>query len=214
MIRLVIADDHALILEGLERMFRNEDGFEILSRSSDGLEAVAAVRDLQPDIAIFDIRMPKMDGVAALEALRSEGNQTRIILLTAGIDDARILDGFRLGAEGIVLKEMAPRLLVETVRKVHAGSQCWDHASVMEALRRMMQEDHARSRTTALLSPRETEIVRMVAAGMRNKEIAWKLNIAEGTVKLHLSSIYEKVRVDGRVALTLWARDNSFSEER
>lgn len=208
MIRLVIADDHPLILEGLERMFRPEDDFAILARCSAGDEAVAAVRELKPDIAIFDIRMPRLDGVAALEALRSEGNQVRVVLLTAGIDDARILDGFRLGADGIVLKEMAPRLLVETVRKVHAGAQCWDHASVVGALRRMMQEDHARTRTQGLLSPREIEIARMVAAGMRNKEIAWKLNITEGTVKLHLNSIYDKSGVDGRVALTLWARDN------
>ena len=207
MIRLVIADDHPLILEGLEKMFRSEDDFEILARCQDGEEAVAKVRELRPDVAIFDIRMPRLDGVSALEQLRTEGVPIRVVLLTAGIDDARILDGFRLGAEGIVLKEMAPRLLVETVRRVHGGAQCWDHASVMGALRRMMQEEHTRSRTSALLSPREREIVRMVIAGMRNKEIAWKLQIAEGTVKLHLNSIYEKIGVDGRVALSIWARE-------
>ena len=208
MIRLVIADDHPLILEGLEKMFRTEGDFELLARCSDGEEAVTVVTALTPDVALFDIRMPKLDGVGALERLRSTGVPSRVVLLTAGLDDARVLDGFRVGAEGIVLKEMAPRLLVETVRRVHAGGQCWDHPSVMNALRRMMQQEHVRHRAATLLTPRETEIATMVAGGLRNKEIAFRLSITEGTVKMHLNSIYEKLRVDGRVALTLWARES------
>lgn len=207
MIRLVIADDHPLILEGVERMFRSEGDFDLLARCGDGEEAAAAVARTKPDVAIFDIRMPKLDGVAALERLRSGGVTSKVVLLTAGLDDGRILDGFRVGAEGIVLKEMAPRLLVETVRRVHAGGQCWDNPSVMGALRRMMQQEHVRSRAATLLTPRETEITAMVASGLRNKEIAFRLSISEGTVKLHLNSIYEKLGVDGRVPLTLWARE-------
>lgn len=207
MIRLIIADDHPLILEGLEKMFRAEGDFELLERCPDGEAAVAAVTELRPDVAIFDIRMPRLDGVAALERLRSSGVPVKVILLTAGLDDARILDGFRVGAEGIVLKEMAPRLLVETVRRVHGGGHAWDHASVMEALRRMMQQEHAKGRAADVLTPRETEIAVMVASGLRNKEIAYRLSITEGTVKLHLNSIYEKLGVEGRVGLSLWARE-------
>lgn len=211
MIRVVIADDHALILEGLEKMLRSEGEFEILARCEDGEAAVAAVRELRPDVAILDIRMPVLDGVAAVERLRREGDPTRVVLLTAGLDDARILDGFRVGAEGIVLKEMAPRLLVETVRRVHAGSSSWDHAAVMAALRRMMQQEHVHRRAGKLITPRETEIVTMVAQGLRNKEIASAMKITEGTVKLHLSSIYEKLGLEGRVALTLWAREHGLA---
>lgn len=207
MIRLAIADDHPLILEGLEKMLRAEEDFELTSRSMDGEAAVADVMLHRPDVAIFDVRMPKLDGVAALEKLRQIGVPTRVVLLTAGLDDARILDGFRIGADGIVLKEMAPRLLVDCVRRVHEGLQCWDNPAVMSAVRRMMQQEHTRTRSVSVLTPREVEIATMVATGLRNKEIAWKLSITEGTVKLHLNSIYDKVGVDGRVALTLWARD-------
>jgi two-component system nitrate/nitrite response regulator NarL len=208
---LVLADDHPFILDGLDLLFGGSEEFRILARCNDGEETVRAVSFYDPDILVLDIRMPRKDGVAVLKELNEASARTRTILLTASLDDARLLEAFRLGAKGLVLKEMAPRLLLQCVRAVAAGGECWDHVSVVGALQRIVQAEKAVSRVAGVLTARELEIARMVASGLRNKDIATKLAVTEATVKFHLHSIYEKLNIDGRFSLIAYARDHGLA---
>lgn len=206
-IGLVLADDHPLVLDGLANLFSQEEDITVLARCRDGEETLRAVRQHRPDVLILDIRMPGKNGLEVLRELHREGLPTRVVLLTAGLDEDEVLEAVRLGARGVILKEMAPQLLVQCVRKVAAGEQWLEKRSFSRALEKMLRREAGARQVAGVLTPREIEIVRMVASGLRNQQIADKLHISEGTVKIHLHNIYEKLQVDGRVALTLYARD-------
>jgi len=206
-IRIAVADDHPFILDGLEQLFRAEQDIEIVSRSLNGEEALEAVRELRPDVLVLDVRMPKLDGIALLARMQELQLPTRVVLLTASLDDARLLEAFRLGACGLVLKESAPRLLVQSVRQVASGEQTWNGKAIAGALRLVLQREQAAAAASSMLTPREREVTKLVAEGLRNKEIATRLDITEGTVKFHLHGIYEKLRIDGRYALISYARE-------
>jgi DNA-binding NarL/FixJ family response regulator len=206
-IRLVIADDHPLVLDGLERLFSLEPDFEVISRCRDGEETLAAVQAHRPEILVLDIRMPKLDGLSVLREMRAQGLATHVVILTAALDDAQVVEAMKLDVRGLVLKEMAPRLLIQCIRKVHAGGQWIEREAGAAALAELIRREAVAQETAALLSPREIEVVRLVARGLRNKEIAQRLSITEGTVKVHLHNIYEKLHVDGRTALALHARN-------
>jgi len=208
-IRLVLADDHPLILDALESRFRLEHDFQVLACCANGEETLQALRHHRPDVLILDIRMPGKDGLAVLRELQQEKLPTRVVLLTAAVDEDAVLEAIRLGVGGVVLKEMAPRLLVECVRKVHAGQQWLERRSVGRALDKLLRREAGAHELAGALTRREIEIVRMVATGLRNKEIAEKLFITEGTVKTHLHHIYEKLHMDSRLALFGYARDKA-----
>ncbi|HJT17879.1 MAG TPA: response regulator transcription factor, partial [Thermoanaerobaculia bacterium] len=165
---------------------------------------LAAVRQHKPHILVLDIRMPNGDGLWVLKQVHTEKLQTRVVLLTAVLDEDEVLDAMQSGVSGLVLKEAAAVKLVETVKRVHRGERALEPMLVSRALERLSQREEAK-KLVEVLSKRETEIVKMVAAGLRNKEIAHKLSIGEGTVKTHLHTIYEKLGVHGRVELTTYA---------
>jgi DNA-binding NarL/FixJ family response regulator len=202
----VIADDHPIVLDGLEQLFRLEQGYTVVARCRDGEETLEAVRKHRPDVLVLDVKMPGRDGLAVLRELGAEGSTTRVVLLTAALEDERLLEAIRLGARGVLLKDMAPELLVEAVAAVHAGGHWLERGLGGRALQRLLQRDAARREAEQVLTSREVEIVRMVASGMRNRKISETLFISEGTVKIHLHNIYQKVAVDGRVELTLYAQ--------
>ena len=202
--RIVLADDHRIILEGLEQLFRRESDFEVLAACTNGVMALEAVREFKPDVLVLDVDMPRMDGLTVLREIQEARLSTRVILLTATVGDADVLEAIRLGAWGLVLKEAATVKLVESVRAVHRGQRALDQSLVSRALEKVVRHPDGREK---LLSPRETDVVRMVAAGLRNKEIALRLSISEGTVKSYLHAIYEKLEVHGRVELTLYAQE-------
>jgi len=206
-IRLALADDHPIILDGLEILFRMEKDMQVVARCVNGEEALQAVRQHRPDILILDIRMPGKDGLAVLREMKDEDLPTRVVLLTVALDEEETLEAFRLGVRGVVLKEMAPQMLVQCVRKVHAGEQWLERRSVGRALEKLLSREAGAREVAGVLTPREIEIVRMLAAGLRNKEIADKLSISEGTVKIHLHHIYEKLHLNGRLELALYAQD-------
>lgn len=207
-VRIAIADDHPFILDGLEQLFRGERDCEVVARCLNGREALEAVERYRPDVLVLDVRMPEMDGIELLRTLHERQSPVRVVLLTASLDDARLLEAFRLGASGLVLKESAPRLLAQSVRQVAAGEQSWNGKAIAGALRLVLQREQAVAAASSTLTPREVEVTKMVAAGLRNKDIASRLSITEGTVKFHLHSIYEKLRIDGRYALINYARDH------
>jgi DNA-binding NarL/FixJ family response regulator len=207
-IRLVMADDHPVVLMGLESLFAVEQDFEIVARCVNGEEALEAALEHRPDILLLDLRMPKLDGLSVLDALRHAGSPTRSMLLSATLEDAEIRRALQLGARGVVLKEQAPQQLVKAIRTVHAGGWWLEQTGVSPADLTEPKADTPAD-TSAGLTDRERQVVALVCDGLRNKEIARDLGIAEGTVKIHLNNIYRKLGVDSRVTLVLHARNRS-----
>jgi len=204
--RLVLADDHPIVLDGLEHLFRTEPGFEVVARCRDGEAALDAVRSLRPDVLVLDVRMPRRNGLDVLRELAASELSTRVVLLTAAVDEEELIEAVRLGVGGVVLKEMAPRNLVAAVRRVSEGGEWFDEDVSGRALRRLVDREAGRDEAAALLTPREVEIVRMVASGLRNRAMADHFQISEGTVKSHLHNVYEKLGLESRLELASYAR--------
>lgn len=204
---LVLADDHPIILEGLEQLFRRDKDFQILATCTNGREAIQAVRTHKPHVVVLDVRMPDGDGLSVLKQIHDEHLPTRVVLLTASMDDDEVVQAMEHGLWGLVLKEAAAVSLVDCVRRVVRGERALDQSLIVRALDRVLERQNGLRHAAEVLSRREAEIVKMVAAGMRNKEIANKLFIGEGTVKTHLHAIYKKLGVHGRVELTLYAQE-------
>lgn len=209
MIRLLLADDHPIVLDGLEQLFRFEEDCTVVGRCRDGIETLRRLHELRPDVLVLDVRMPRGDGLEVLRAIAAEESPTRVVLLTAAIDDDELLAAIRGGAQGVVLKEAAPERLVEAVRTVASGGSWLEPGLVGRALGRVVAV--AAAEEDKPLTPREREIVSSVARGLRNREIAEQLHITEGTVKIHLHHIYEKLRVKGRVELVLLAQQRGLA---
>ena len=202
-ITLVLADDHRIVLAGLQQLLSCEPDFRVLATCTGGAAALAAVSLHRPDILLLDLEMPDKDGLAVLSELRQMETATRAVILTASLCAQEVLKAILLGARGVLLKEMAPDVLVQCIRTVHSGGRWLKGEVVSQALAGL----GARQAAADLLTPRELEIVPLIARGLRNKEIARELSITEGTVKIHLHNIYQKLELDSRVALTLWAQE-------
>ncbi|MDF2763969.1 MAG: two component transcriptional regulator, LuxR family [Rhodospirillales bacterium] len=197
---LVLADDHPVVLEGLQGLFRPPD-FNILAVAHDGEACLKAVLTHDPDVLVVDHQMPRMTGLEVLASLREQGARTRPIVLTGTLEESRVMEAIRLGARGIVPKDLAARHLLQCVNTVAAGGTWIEHDLLRAALETRPQEA-----LMALLTPREREIVRQVVAGNRNKEIARLMRIGEGTVKMHLHNIYAKLNVGSRTELAVLAQ--------
>ena len=207
-ITLVIADDHPLILNAMETLFHLQKDFKVVAQCSTGDEAIEAVRKHHPDVLLLDICMPGKNVFEVIREMQKEKLSTRVVLLTAVINDDQTLEATRLGVHGVVLKEIAPKLLVQCVRQVHAGKKWFAEDASRSALEKMVRRESAAREAISLMSQREVEIVCLVASGLRNHEIAKKLFISEGTVKVHLHNVSDKLKLHGRHALAVYARDN------
>ena len=207
-VNLVLCDDHPIVLAGLESLFRLEQDFQVSARCINGEEALAAVRQHNPDILVVDLHIPGGDGLEILRALRREKLPTKAVMLAAALEEDEIVEALRLGVRGVVLKEQAPQLLVECIRKVHAGEQWIDKQLSNLALEALLRRETAGRARSSILSPRETEIVRMVAGGLDNRALAERLGVSEGTIKIHLHNIYKKLKVHSRLELVLHAQAN------
>jgi two-component system, NarL family, nitrate/nitrite response regulator NarL len=203
--KVVVTDDHPLVLDGIERVFEREPDLTVVARCHDGAETLRAVRQYRPDILVLDWHLPDLSSFEVLRALNRDRSTTRVVLLTTQIDEDEVFEAFRLGVRGVVLKEMKTHILVQWVRKVYAGGQWLELDLMARALEKMIRSEEARRRVRGGLTSREIEIVAMVASRLRNKEIGCRLHISEGTVKIHLHNIYKKLHVSGRVELSTMA---------
>jgi two-component system, NarL family, response regulator len=188
-IRVLLADDHEVVREGLAAILRRREIFEIVAEVSDGSAAVEAWQQMKPDITLCDLRMPKMDGVATISAICALDAGARIIILTTYESDEDIYQGLRAGAKGYLLKDTPRDQIIDAILAVHAG-RTYIPSQVGEKLATRLVTDQ--------LTEREIAILRFVAAGQSNKEIARKLDISEGTVKFYTNSIYSKLGVTSR----------------
>lgn len=205
-IRLVLADDHPLVLEGIARLIEHEPDLAVAARCGDGEAVLAAVREHQPDVLVLDLHMPRLSGMEVLRQAAAEGLSLRVVLLTAEIAEEALFEAVRLGVRGVMLKDMASDQLVRCIRAVHAGGQWLEHHLTGWTFERLLAREAARQKSTKILTAREIELVRLVSEGLRNKEVAYRLGITEGTVKIHLHRIYEKLGVSSRVELANYAR--------
>jgi DNA-binding NarL/FixJ family response regulator len=206
-IRVTLADDHPLVLTGLYHLLKEYPEFEVIDRCASGSEALASVKRQPPDVFVLDVLMPDIDGLAVARALHRDGILPPTVLLTAQLHEDQLIDALHLGIRGFVLKEMAPTLLVECLRRVHAGGQWLEKDSANRAMAKLVRREAKGNEIARLLTPREIDVVKMVAKGLTNKEIADRLCIADGTVKMHLHNIYEKAKIGRRAELVRFAEE-------
>lgn len=203
MIRVLIADDHAIVRQGLERLFATADDIELVGMAAHGQQAVALVGEHSPDVVLMDLSMPVMDGVAATREIVTTSPEVKVVVLTSYGEESRILDALNAGASGYLLKHTEPDDLIEAVRAAARGDAPLDPRAG-----RVLIEQRRRSPQAADLTPRELEVLRLVGQGLANKQIARRLGISERTVKAHLTSVFQRVGVTDRVQAALWARSN------
>lgn len=209
MIRVLIADDHQVVRAGLEQLLATAPDIELVAMAADGAEAVALAVEHQPDIVLMDLSMPGVDGVAATRRIVEGSTATQVVVLTSFSDRQRILDALDAGAAGYVLKHAAPDDLLDAIRAAHEGGAPLDP----KAARVVLDRQRSSAGTPAKMSDREVEVLRLVASGLANKNIARELGIAERTVKAHLTSIFQRIGVTDRTQAALWARDHLSPED-
>jgi two-component system, NarL family, response regulator YdfI len=205
-IRILIADDHRIVREGLRLILESQDGFSLVGEASDGLEAVRFAAELRPDVILMDLRMPGMDGITAIENIRARDPQAAIVILTTYNEDDLMIRGLRAGARGFLLKDTDREALFSAIRSAARGETILQPDVLARLLARAGGENRTSpTQSSAVaaeseLTDRELEVLSAVAEGKRSKEIAAQLGITERTVKAHLASIYNKLGVDSRAA--------------
>jgi len=208
MIRVIIADDHTLVRKGIVNLLELTDDVKVVGEASDGEEALRLLEELRPDVALLDVRMPKLDGIAALEKARAKKLAPKAILLTTFDDDEALARGIAAGIAGFLLKDVSLDVLARAIRDVAAGKTLIDPA-VTQAARSAVQnaalDFDDGEQLVDPLTEREREVLRLIAAGMNNREIGDALHVAEGTVKNHTSSILSKLGVRDRTRAVLKA---------
>ncbi|HEY5729322.1 MAG TPA: response regulator transcription factor [Anaerolineales bacterium] len=215
MIKILIADDHLIIRQGLRLILETESDFKLVGEASDGAEAVSMCKKLKPDVVLMDLRMPNMDGLTAIEKLRDEQPEIAVIILTTFNEDELMLRGLQAGARGYLLKDTGRSTLFDTIRAASRGETLLKP----EIMARVLAQKNApaaksKSDSTFNLTEREYEVLESVARGERSKEVAAHLGISERTVKAHLASIYQKLGVDSRAAAIAIAAQNGLLKEQ
>ena len=204
MIRVLIADDHAVVRQGLRTFLALQAEIEVVGEAADGEEAAAAAERLQPDVALMDLVMPRLGGIEAIRRIRELSPSTRVIVLTSFVDEDRMIPAVRAGAAGYLLKDVQPQELVRAIRTVHDGEALL-HPAVVARLMAEVARDGDRPDAAAHLTDREREVLGLIARGHANKLIALDLGVSEKTVKTHVSNILGKLGVHDRTQAALYA---------
>lgn len=210
-IRVVIADNHPAFREGLSRLLAEEDGLDIIGQAADGEEAVRMISELLPDVAIIDVTISKLNGIEATKSIKTASPDTAVLIISSLSHQKYTLESLRAGAAGYLTKDIPIRELATAVRLAHSGEGIIDQGAASKIIRRIA-EDKERKKCNLDLFPRELEVLKLTAQGLRNKEIARNLNISERTVQAHLSNIFSKLDVDSRTEAVLKALKEGWLE--
>ncbi len=208
-IRLVLADPHPVMLAGLSAHMHACPDLEVCATVADGDAAWNALHEHHPDILVLDLAMPKRSGLELIQAIKDEGLSAKPVVFTSQ-PVKEVLQALDLGVPGLVSKNRSPEALVHCIRQVHSGEPCLDQELTMKTVAILIGRQKDRQHGTQLLTPREVDVARMVTEGWPNKKIASKLAISEGTAKLHLHHIYQKLNCPGRMALMIYMKQNGY----
>jgi DNA-binding NarL/FixJ family response regulator len=203
-IRVLIADDHAVVRQGLRTFLELHDDIEVVGEAADGEEAVAAVGRTQPDVALVDLVMPRLGGIDAIRRIRHDTPATRVLVLTSFADDESVLPALRAGAAGYLLKDVQPRELIGAIRTIHGGEALLAPAVATRLIEQLGAEAPPRAPDDHL-TPREREVLAQIARGLPNKLIALELGVSERTVKTHVSNILGKLGFTDRTQAAVYA---------
>jgi DNA-binding NarL/FixJ family response regulator len=202
---VVIADRHPVVQQGLTRVLESESDFEVVACCSDGRNCIEALRNLAPDIAILDIAMPSLTGLEILAITNSENLATRLVFFTASVADHELVMSAAAGAYGVLLKDVAPEILLQSLRQVAEGQRLLPLSSSNPLVPRAQENIAIAENVLTVLTDRERQIMHLVSEGLSNKEIGRRLNIADGTIKVHLHHIYQKLEISNRTVLAALA---------
>jgi len=194
------------VLHGLETLLRAESDLHVVARCASGEETLVAVRRHRPDILLVDLHMPRKNGLDVLRELQRAKLPAKVVLMADRLEDDEVLEAYRLGVRGLLLKEWVLKMVVPCIRKVLAGEIWIEKRAVSRAIDVLLQRENGERETAGVLTPRELQMVRLVALGLRTEEMSSRLAISRGTVKTHLHRVYRKLHLRGRVALTLYAQ--------
>jgi len=203
-IRVLVVDDHPVVRQGLKAFLDLQDGMEVVGEAADGAEAERLVLELVPDVVLLDLVMPKVDGIGAIHRMRAVSPATRILVLTSFADDEKVFAAVKAGAAGYLLKDVHHAELADGIRTVHRGEALL-HPAVAAKLMREFAHPDRRTSPPDHLTKREMEVLRLLAKGMSNKEIALELGVAEETVKTHVSNVLQKLHLADRTQAALYA---------
>ncbi len=203
-IRVLLADDHAIVRKGIRALLATERDIEVIAEACDGEQVVAQARDLQPDVILMDLVMPKQDGIEATRQITGQQSNVRILVLTSFATDDKVFPAIKAGALGYLLKDSDPEQLVEAIRQVHHGEPSLDPTIARKVLSELSQPA-AQPAAPVHLTERELTVLRLVAQGKSNKGIAERLTISEMTVRTHVSNILNKLHLASRTQAALYA---------
>lgn len=203
-IRVLIADDHAVVREGLRALISSEPGMEVVGEAVDGVEAVSKVRSLQPDVILLDLMMPRKNGIEAIDEIKQENPEARILVLTSFAEDDKVFPAIKSGALGYLLKDSSPQELLQAIRDTHEGESSL-HPTIARKLIREINRPSDLPPAEEPLTEREVEVLKLVAQGLSNQEIAEILTIGERTVRTHVSHILDKLHLANRTQAALYA---------
>jgi len=203
-IRILIADDHAVVREGLRALIEAKPDMELVGEAEDGVEAVLLARSLKPDVILLDLLMPRMDGIEAIGEIKKENPNARILVLTSFAGDDKVFPAIKAGALGYLLKDSPSQALIQAIREVHHGKSSL-HPTIARKLIREFNRPSTAAPVENLLTEREVAVLKLIAGGLSNQEIAKTLVVSERTVSSHVSNILEKLHLANRTQAALYA---------
>jgi two-component system, NarL family, response regulator LiaR len=203
-IRVLIADDHAVVREGIRAFLTTKPGMAVVGEASNGAEAVEAALRLQPDVILMDLLMPEVDGISAIRQIRAAQPDARVLVLTSFATDDQVFPAIKAGALGYLLKDSGPADLIQAIQQVHRGESSL-HPAIARKVLQMLSQPTPQPPTTDPLTEREVDVLRLIAQGRSNGEIATTLKVSEGTVRTHVSSILAKLHLASRTQAALYA---------
>ncbi|MGA2763581.1 MAG: response regulator transcription factor [Spirochaetia bacterium] len=204
-IRILIADDHGIVRKGIKALLATEKDMQVVGEAENGAEAVEKAASLSPDVVLMDLVMPEMDGIEATRRITAAQQETKILVLTSFAADDKVFPAVKAGALGYLLKDSTPEQLLEAIRQVHRGEPSLEPSIARKVLQELSHAGEAGRQTTEPLTERELDVLRLIAQGMSNKEIAAKIFVAEWTVRSHVSNILGKLHLASRTQAALYA---------